>query len=84
MVKREKEKLDAKRPEEPLFYKVQDPVDVVMKYRQKFVEKIKEAHPQVLEDLRELAPNFEVLFSIKIKKNYIHILKDLLHNTLSC
>jgi hypothetical protein len=69
--------MDEQQPIEPPSYKLQDPVDVITTYRQKFVQKLKEVEPQVLEDLRELSPNFEALFSNKIEKDYIHLLMDL-------
>jgi len=81
-LQKEKAKKDAKRPKEPPSHKVQDPIDAVMKYRFKFVEKIKEIQPQVLEELRELGSNFEVLFSKKIEMDYIHILQGLLQKLI--
>jgi hypothetical protein len=70
-------KIEAARRKEPPPYRVQDPIGELNKYRQKFVEKLKEIEPQAIEDLRKLAPYFENLFYYKIKKDYIHILQEL-------
>lgn len=81
-LERELAKINAKRPKEPPAFKVQNPFDVESKYHQKFVEKITEYKPQIIEDLRELTSNFEALFTNKIEKDYLAIVRDLMGKLL--
>ncbi len=61
-VKLEMAKLDELRPKEPPSYKLQDPVDQTMKYRQKFMQQVQKIKPEILEDLRQFADNFVNVF----------------------
>jgi hypothetical protein len=67
---------EEKRPRVPPG-KVQDPAAKLAKYRQKFVEAVRQHEPQALEYLRPLGLIFQRLFKNQSGQNYLKILEDL-------
>lgn len=81
-LEREIAKIKAENPKVPA-YKVQDPNALRLKYQQKFVEAAREIQPQIIEDLKELVPSFQILFAKEYTRKYHEIFGDLNHSLSS-
>lgn len=58
-------------------FRLKDPTGLKMKYRQRFVEEIRILQPKIFEELREYAPNFEILFRNATEDKSISILNEI-------
>jgi hypothetical protein len=76
-LQKELAKLGETKPKKMPPGKVQDPEAVIVKYRQKFVEALKEFVPESIKELRKQVPAFQRLFGDRSEGDCFRIIKKL-------